>query len=300
MGSSWLTGGCGSRRLRTPPLRGFTSPSESDREGLPAPSRAAAPPLEFRPLQRMRRREPTHPGFASSRFRYGRRVSHPLAVLRLPLPPGPFRPVTLLGFPPSKLLPLTEPWRLSTPSALLSLPARAAVGPEAGRAAWNGPAFRALLPARVRHGRTGFSRKAARCSLEVRRSRAFRTRVATGFPAAPLAGFRGRRSRDGPPASQGLDPQVRCWHPARPKPDRDRSPSAIFTPRSRIHELRAASPRAFADGPRSHRCPGVRPRSVRPLSRRVRGGDVGVRHRVVIRPSTPVYPTLERPVKRLR
>ena len=44
-------------------------------------------------------REPTHPGFASSRFGCGCRVSHPLAALRLPRPSGPFRPVTLMGFP---------------------------------------------------------------------------------------------------------------------------------------------------------------------------------------------------------
>lgn len=61
--------------------------------------------LEFLPLQRMQMREPTYPGFASSRFGCGCRVSHPLAALRLPRPSDRLRPVTLMGFSPSKLLP---------------------------------------------------------------------------------------------------------------------------------------------------------------------------------------------------
>lgn len=61
--------------------------------------------LEFLPLQRMQMREPTHPGFASSRFGCGCRVSHPLAAFRLPRPSGRLGPVTLMGFPPSKRFP---------------------------------------------------------------------------------------------------------------------------------------------------------------------------------------------------
>ena len=118
---------------------------------------------EFLPLQRMQMREPTYPGFASSRLRCGFRVSHPLAALRLPRPSDRLRPVTLMGFSPSKLLPpggAVAPLGARCPLAVVGTrrtqpKLRAAVGR---------PGFRALLPAGVRHDRTGVSRPTARCS----------------------------------------------------------------------------------------------------------------------------------------
>ena len=118
---------------------------------------------EFVPLQRMQMREPTYPGFASSRLRCGFRVSHPLAALRLPRPSDRLRPVTLMGFSPSKLLPpdgAVAPLGTRCPLAVVCTrrtepKLRTAVGR---------PGFRALLPAGVRHDRTGISRAAARCS----------------------------------------------------------------------------------------------------------------------------------------
>lgn len=145
--------------------------------------------MEFLPLQRIRIRGPTAPGFASSRFRCGHRVSHPLAALRPPNPSGPFRPVTLLGFPLRSLsLPRSrDASRRPLPSCRYSLRIRPRPGGHGRPHRELG--FTALLPAKVRHDRTGFSRSAARYSLEVHRSRAFRVRVAPRFRGAPLAGL---------------------------------------------------------------------------------------------------------------
>jgi hypothetical protein len=163
MGSSLLAGGAwmsktSAHRLSEGwlPLQSITGPACRRPLG-----RGAS--LEFLPLQRMQMREPTHPGVASSRFGCGCKVSHPLAALRLPRPSDRLRPVTLMGFPPSKLLP--------PDGAVAPLGARcplAVVGTRRTqpklRATVGRPGFRALLPAGVRHDRTGISRAAARCS----------------------------------------------------------------------------------------------------------------------------------------
>lgn len=148
--------------VRAPPLRGLASPSEYYRAGLPSPLGHGAS-QEFLPLQRMQMREPTHPGFASSRFGCGCRVSHPLAAFRLPRPSDLFRPVTLMGFSPSKPLPpggAVAPLGARCPLAVVRTRrrSRSYVRP-LGK-----PGFRALLPAGVRHDRTGVSRSTARCS----------------------------------------------------------------------------------------------------------------------------------------
>lgn len=105
LGSSKLTGGASKSKTSAhrlsegwPPLQSMTGPACRSPLGHGASQ-------EFLPLQRMRMREPTHPGFASSRFGCGCRVSHPLAAFRLPRPSDRLRPVTLMGFSPSKLLP---------------------------------------------------------------------------------------------------------------------------------------------------------------------------------------------------
>lgn len=163
MGSSLLAGGAwmsktSAHRLSEGwrPLQSITGPACRRPLG-----RGAS--LEFLPLQRMQMREPTHPGFASSRFGCGCRVSHPLAALRLPRPSDRLRPVTLMGFSPSKLLPpdgAVAPLDTLCPLAVVGTRCtqpklRATVGRRG---------FRALLPAGVRHDRTGISRAAARCS----------------------------------------------------------------------------------------------------------------------------------------
>jgi hypothetical protein len=195
--------------------------------------------LEFLPLQRVQMREPTYPGFASSRFGCGCRVSHPLAALRLPRPSDRLRPVTLMGFSPSKLLPpdgAVAPLGTRCPPAVVGTRrTQPKLRTTVGR-----PDFRALLPAGVRHDRTGISRAAARCSPGVS--------VALGHSSTAL-----------PPASRRLPSQAssrfgfrRGDRPPRvsirsrgaallnPKIDRSRNPSAILAPRfpSACFELR--------------------------------------------------------------
>lgn len=208
--------------------------------------------MEFLPLQRLWTRGPTHPGFASSRFRCDSRVFHPPVALRPPRPSGPFRPVTLLGFPLRSLsLPRSrDASRRPLPSCRCSL--RFRPRPEGHGRPHRDLGFTALLPAEVRHGRTGFSRPSARCSLEVRRSRAFRTRVAPCFQGTPLTGLAIDRLRDRVAGLSGSRSASQCSAP----PTRDpkvarrehRSPSAVLTPRLLIRELRVARLLAHADG----------------------------------------------------
>jgi hypothetical protein len=168
---------------------------------------------EFLPLQRMQMREPTHPGFASSRFGCGCRVSHPLAAFRLPRPSGRLGPVTLMGFSPSKRFPPTEPERLSAPVALLSLLAR---GVRSGKATCGRLASATSGPCSPPESVTitrGLVVRPLDAPLGFRRSRAFRASVAPGFPAAPLSGFGFVGSRRVDLASQGLDPLSRCCAP---------------------------------------------------------------------------------------
>lgn len=143
---------------------------------------------KFLPLQRMQMREPTHPGFASSRFRCGCRVSHPLAAFRLPRPSDRLRPVTLMGFPPSKLLPpdgAVAPLGTPCPPAVVRTRRRnrSYVQPLADPA--SGPCS---PPESVTIAR-GLVARPLDAPLGFRRSRAFRVNVAAGFPATPLAGF---------------------------------------------------------------------------------------------------------------
>ena len=163
MGSSLLAGGAwmsktSAHRLSEGwlPLQSVTGPACRRPLG-----RGAS--LEFLPLQRVQMREPTNPGFASSRFGCGCRVSHPLAALRLPRPSDRLRPVTLMGFSPSKLLPpdgAVAPLGTRCPPAVVGTRrTQPKLRTTVGR-----PDFRALLPAGVRHDRTGISRAAARCS----------------------------------------------------------------------------------------------------------------------------------------
>jgi hypothetical protein len=256
-------------------------PSEYDRKSLPAPSRAAAPPLELLPLQRMRRREPTHPGFASSRFGCGSRVSHPPAALRLPRPSGSFEPVTLMGFSPSKLSPPAEPWRLSTPDALLPLPLWKHVrDPKTTGCSGSGSATGRCSPRKSVADRTGVSRQAARCSPGVRRSRAFRSCVAPGFPRAPLSSLAGHRSCGN---CRPLRVSIRSVVAA---PFRQPySPSALLAPRFRSACLEPAPFRAYASGSGDISAPVTRPRNVRDFSQRARGGISVPSAQVVTRPS---------------
>jgi hypothetical protein len=126
LGTSELNGAARSHRRRAAPLLGLPSPSEYDRGRLAEALSSDGASLGFLPLQRLRKREPTYPGFASSRFGCGFRVSHPRAAFRLPRPSDPLGPVTLLGFPLRGFSLSTEPQRLSTSIALLPLPARLA------------------------------------------------------------------------------------------------------------------------------------------------------------------------------
>ena len=157
---------------------------------------------EFLPLQRMRRREPTHPGVASSRFWCGCRVSHPLAAFRLPRPSDLFRPVTLMGFPLRSFSLRTEPWRLSTLAALLPLSALGDVAEATcGRLA-NAASGPCSPPESVTIER-GLAIRPLAAPLGFPRSRAFLACVAAGFPAAPLSGFRGVRLAPWPPGLPG-------------------------------------------------------------------------------------------------
>lgn len=126
VGSSRLDGGTWRSRTSTLRLSEGWLPFRVLPGRLAAARRLAAPSLRFWPLQRFRRREPTHPGFASSRFGSGFRVSHPRAALRLPQPSDPLGSVTLLGFPLRGFSLSTEPQRLSASVALLPLSARLA------------------------------------------------------------------------------------------------------------------------------------------------------------------------------
>ena len=216
--------------------------------------------LEFLPLQRIQTREPTHPGFASSRFRCGCRVSHPLAAFRLPHPPDLFRPVTLLGFSPSKLLPPTEPWRLSAPVALLPLPALGDVT-EATCGRLANPASGPCSPPESVTIERGLVVRPLAAPLGFPRSRAFPACVAAGFPAAPLSGLRALGSRQGRSASQGFDPLARCCAPRsedrwEPQPFCDSRTSFPF------RVLRAAASRA-----RAERIPDIAAREVRSKGR---------------------------------
>jgi hypothetical protein len=113
-------------------------PSEYDRVSCRCPVGQRRLPWSFSPLQRIRIREPTDPGFASSRFWCGYRVSHPLAAFLLPRPSDRLGSVTLMGLPPPKLSPPTEPRRLSAPVALLPLAVRT-VGVAPGATSRSGP-----------------------------------------------------------------------------------------------------------------------------------------------------------------
>lgn len=62
-------------------------PSEYDRVSCRSPVGQRRLPWSLSPLQRMRTREPTYPGFASSRFWCGYRVSHPPAASFSRVPP---------------------------------------------------------------------------------------------------------------------------------------------------------------------------------------------------------------------
>lgn len=215
---------------------------------------------EFLPLQRMQMREPTHPGFASSRFRCGCRVSHPRAAFRLPNPPDLFRPVTLLGFSPSKLLPPAEPRRLSTPVALLPLPALGDVT-EATCGRLANPASGPCSPPESVTIERGLVVRPLAAPLGFPRSRAFPACVAAGFPAAPLSGLRAPGSRQGRSASQGFDPLARCCAPRsedrwEPQPFCDSRTSFPF------RVLRAAASRA-----RAERVPDIAARKVRSKGR---------------------------------
>lgn len=168
--------------------------------------------LEFLPLQRMQMREPTCPGVASSRFGCGCRVSHPLAALRLPRPSDRLRPVTLMGFSPSKLLP---PDGAVTPLGALC-PLAVACTRRRGRnhvrrlaGATSGPCS---PPESVTIAR-GLAVRPLDAPLGFCRSRAFLENVAPGFPAAPLSGFFAIRLSPRRPASQGFDPLSRCCAP---------------------------------------------------------------------------------------
>ncbi|CAN5294721.1 hypothetical protein BH18GEM1_BH18GEM1_10550 [soil metagenome] len=229
----------------------------------------------------MRRREPTHPGFASSRFGCGSRVSHPPAALRLPRPSGSFEPVTLMGFSPSKLSPPAEPWRLSTPDALLPLPVWKHVrDPKTTGCSGSGSASRRCSPRKSVADRTGVSRQAARCSPGVRRSRAFRSCVAPGFPRAPLSGLAGHRSCGN---CRPLRVSIRSVVAA---PFRQPySPSALLAPRFRSACLEPAPFRACASGSGDITAPVTRPRNVRDFSQRARGENFGARY-------SGRYPTL--------
>jgi len=169
--------------------------------------------LEFLPLQRMQMREPTHPGVASSRFGCGYRVSHPLAALRLPRPSDRLRPVTLMGFSPSKLLPpdgAVAPLGAPLPSCRYLHSAHMAettVQPLA-----DPPSGPCSPPESVTIAR-GLAVRPLDAPLGFCRSRAFLESVAPGFPAAPLSGFFAIRLSPRRPASQGLDPLSRCCAP---------------------------------------------------------------------------------------
>jgi hypothetical protein len=177
-------------------------------DGLPKPSRATAPPMGFLPLQRLRKREPTRPGFASSRFRCGSRVFHPPAALRLPQPSGPLGPVTLLGFPLRGFSLPAEPRRLSAPAAFLPLSAQL-VWSENHTCLGADPTPRHLSPRESVVIERGLAASTTRCLPEVQRSRAFRTRVASrGRSPHRLCSRFGCPKRQ--PASQGVDPRVRC------------------------------------------------------------------------------------------
>lgn len=145
--------------------------------------------MRFFPLQRMRKREPTRPGFASSRFRCGFRVSHPLAAFRLPRPSDLFRTVTLLGFSPSKLFPPAEPRRLSAPLALLPLPATGFRDSKATSGRKADATSGLCSPRRSVTAERGLADRPLDAPLGFRAlGHSFR-RVARGFPPAPLSGF---------------------------------------------------------------------------------------------------------------
>lgn len=82
--------------------------------------------------------------------------------------------------------------------------------------------------------------------LGFRRSRAFRVRVASGFPATPLSGFRHVRLAPRRPASQGLDPLSRCCAP-RSKDRWEPQPFCDFRTSFPFRVLRAAASRARAE-----------------------------------------------------
>lgn len=114
------------------------SPSEYDRVSCRCPVGQRRLPWSFSPLQRIRTREPTNPGFASSRFWCGSRVLHPPAAFLLPRPPDRLGSVTLMGFP-LRSFPLPRSLgRLSASVALLPLAVRT-VGVAPGATSRSGP-----------------------------------------------------------------------------------------------------------------------------------------------------------------
>ena len=179
------------------------------------PSRAPAPPVEFLPLQRIRWRGPTTPGFASSRFRCGFRV-------RALLPPyvprdlsGRFRPATLLGFSPSKPFPphgAVAPLGARCPPAVPRQPCAVRKPREAERTRLQGLAPRRSPSTAGR----GLAARPLAAPLGFFRSKAFRRRVASRFRAAPLTGFPGPPLARRPAGLPGSRSACRCCAPVNP------------------------------------------------------------------------------------
>jgi hypothetical protein len=144
---------------------------------------------EFLPLQRMQMREPTHPGFASSRFGCGCRVSHPLAAFRLPRPSDRFKAGDAHGVFPFEASPSGRSRgasRRPMPSCRCSHSANVAEA-TCGRLA--NPASGPCSPPESVTIARGLVARPLDAPLGFCRSRAFRVNVAAGFPATPLSGF---------------------------------------------------------------------------------------------------------------
>ena len=133
------------------PSLSFLSPSEYE-PILTAAGKPTAALLGFGPLQRLSSGSPVisdlpHPTPSGSR------VSHPLAVLRLPEPSGPVSCRWRSWGSPSGPFPLAEPWLLSEPVTFLALAPERRPSEKLLRHAHRSVAFKALLPARIRHFR---------------------------------------------------------------------------------------------------------------------------------------------------
>jgi len=252
-------------------------PTEYDRVSCRCPVGQRRLPWSFSPLQRIRMREPTNPGFASSRCWCGYRVSRPPAAFLLPRPSDRLGPVTLMGFP-LRSFPLPRSRDASRrPLPSCRWPSRRAAWHQVPHPSPDRPDFRALLPAEVRGEKAGVSRPFARCSPGVFRALGRDRRcVADGFPSAPPTDFTKsamwRLCR-----SPGVSIRNGAW-----RPEGCHNPSALSAPRlpsarfgSRRSELTPTNPvtslfrdpseerpRALPEGTRSEwRCqvPGRRP-----------------------------------------